>query len=122
MQDLSLYCVTANYTIREALNQIEENRNRAVLVLDDSGRVCGLLSQGDIIRALASGADMFTPVEQFAAPSFVYLKSRNMKKAFDLLKSRGMTIFPVLDDEFRLIDILTIYDVLEHLENEMRHE
>ncbi len=65
---------------------------------------------------------MFTPVEQFAAPSFVYLKSRNMKKAFDLLKSRGMTIFPVLDDEFRLIDILTIYDVLEHLENEMRHE
>lgn len=94
MKDLSIYCITPSYTIKEALAQIEENKNRAVLVVDDLGRVSGLLSQGDIIRALASGANLFASVGQFSSPSFMYLKSRDLEKAYQLAKTRGMTIFP----------------------------
>ena len=122
MKDLSVYCITPNYTIKGALAQIEENKNRAVLVVDDLGRVSGLLSQGDIIRALTSGANLFTSVGQFSSPSFVYLKSRDLEKAYRLAKTRGMTIFPVLDDEFKLIDVLTLFDVFAYVEEKMHGE
>lgn len=120
MKDLSIYCITPSYTIKEALAQIEENKNRAVLVVDDLGRVSGLLSQGDIIRALASGANLFASVGQFSSPSFMYLKSRDLEKAYQLAKTRGMTIFPVLDDDFKLIDVLTLFDVFDYVEEKMR--
>ena len=122
MEDLSLYCVAASYTIREVLGQIEENRNRAVLVLDESRRVCGLLCQGDIIRALASGADLYATVGQFASPSFVYLKTRDMEKAYQLARTRGMTVFPILDNEFRLIGVVTIYDIFDYIESRINIE
>ena len=120
MKDLSIYCITPSYTIKEALAQIEENKNRAVLVVDDLGRVSGLLSQGDIIRTLASGANFFASVGQFSSPSFMYLKSRDLEKAYQLAKTRGMTIFPVLDDDFKLIDVLTLFDVFDYVEEKMR--
>lgn len=120
MKDLSIYCITPSYTIKEALAQIEENKNRAVLVVDDLGRVSGLLSQGDIIRALASGTNFFASVGQFSSPSFMYLKSRDLEKAYQLAKTRGMTIFPVLDDDFKLIDVLTLFDVFDYVEEKMR--
>lgn len=119
MKDLAIYCITPSYTIKEALAQIEENKNRAVLVIDDLGRVSGLLSQGDIIRALASGANLFASVGQFASPSFVYLKNRDLEKAYQLAKTRGMTIFPILDNEFKLIDVLTLFDVFDYVEKRL---
>lgn len=119
MKDLSVYCITQGFTIKEALAQIEENKNRAVLVVDDLGRVSGLLSQGDIIRALASGANLFASVGQFASPSFMYLKSKDLEKAYRLAKTRGMTIFPVLDDDFKLIDVLTLFDVFDYVEEKI---
>ena len=88
--------------------------------MDDLGRVSGLLSQGDIIRALASGANLFASVGQFSSPSFMYLKSRDLEKAYQLAKTRGMTIFPVLDDDFKLIDVLTLFDVFDYVEEKMR--
>lgn len=121
MRDLSMYCITPQYTIKEALAQIEENKNRAVLVVDDLGRVSGLLSQGDIIRALASGADLFANAGQFASPSFIYLKNKDLEKAYQLAKTRGMTIFPILNDSFKLENVLTLFDVFDYVEERLSH-
>ena len=41
--------------------------------------------------------------DNFSSPSFLYLKDRDMDKAFGLLKERGMTLFPVVDDDFKLM-------------------
>ena len=50
----------------------------------------------------------------------MYLKSRDLEKAYQLAKTRGMTIFPVLDDDFKLIDVLTLFDVFDYVEEKMR--
>lgn len=116
---LAVYCVTPTYTIREALNQIEENRSRGVFVIGNGDRVEGFLSQGDIIRALCVGADIYSSIQHFSSPSFLYLKDRDMDKAFGLLKERGMTLFPVVDDDFKLIDVITLFDVMEYIDRRL---
>ena len=116
---LAVYCVTPTYTIREALNQIEENRSRGVFVIGNGDRVEGFLSQGDIIRALCVGADIYSSIRHFSSQSFLYLKDRDMDKAFGLLKERGMTLFPVVDDDFKLIDVITLFDVMEYIDRRL---
>lgn len=116
---LAVYCVTPTYTIREALNQIEENRSRGVFVIGNGDRVEGFLSQGDIIRALCVGADIYSSIRHFSSPSFLYLKDRDMDKAFGLLKERGMTLFPVVDDDFKLIDVITLFDIMEYIDRRL---
>lgn len=113
--DNNHFCVNKNFTIREALEFISANKSRAVLVVDDQDRVTGFLSQGDIIRALLSGADLFARIDSYASPSFFYLRSYDLDKAAELAKKKGMTLFPVVDDDFKLMNIITLFDVLEYL-------
>ena len=42
-----------------------------------------------------------------------------MDKAFGLLKERGMTLFPVVDDDFKLIDVITLFDVMEYIDRRL---
>ena len=118
--DLSMYCVTPGYTMMEALDQITENRSRNVFVVED-GRVVGILSQGDAIRALCRGVDLLKPIEGLYSPTFFYLRTRNMDAACRVVKARGVTLIPVIDEDFRLVDVITPADVISYLE-ESSHE
>lgn len=113
--DLSMYCVTPRYTLREALDQITESKNRNVFVVE-GGRVVGILSQGDAVRALCRGADLLQPIEGLYSPTFIYLRERDMAAARDLVKEKGVTLIPVIDEAFGLVDVITPGDVISYLE------
>lgn len=117
--DLSVFCVAPTYTLKEALDQINENHNRNVFVVDD-GKVVGILSQGDAVRALCRGTDMLQRVSSLYSPSFCYLRSRDMSAARRLVKERGVTLVPVVDDGFVLVDVITPADVIASLEEDSR--
>lgn len=51
------YCVSESYTIKEVLEQFESQNDRVAIVIDDHDHVVGVVSQGDILRALSAGAD-----------------------------------------------------------------
>ena len=45
-----------------------------------------------------------------------------MEKAYQLARTRGMTVFPILDNEFRLIGVVTIYDIFDYIESRINIE
>ncbi len=49
-----IIAVTEDQTILEVLNVLAENRIGAVMVLTDKGKIAGVLSERDIVRALPS--------------------------------------------------------------------
>ena len=115
--DLSIYCVTPSYTLKQALDQINENHNRNVFVVN-RGKVVGILSQGDAVRALCQGANILQPVSGLYSPSFYYLRLRDMDAAKALVKDKGITLIPVVDEDFSLVDVITPADVIASLERE----
>lgn len=116
---LSIYCVTPAYTLKEALDQISENHNRNVFVVDE-GKVVGILSQGDAVRALCRGADILQSISGLYSPTFFYLRSRDMSAAKELVKDKGVTLIPVVDEGFSLVDVITPADVIASLEEEVQ--
>jgi len=116
MEKISKFCVNDKNTIKEAISVIQENFSRCVVVLNDDKKVVGVFSEGDILRAILQNIDLYTPLKKVISPSFLYLKERNMAKAYEFIKKYGITLIPVIDDSFNLKEVITIFDVMKYLE------
>lgn len=114
--NLSKYCISENYNIVEAIAAIENCKERNILVLNESSKLVGVLSQGDILKAILKGIDMYANVTQIYSKSFIYLNERNIAKAIKIVKNKNINLIPVIDDNFEIIDVITINDILIHLE------
>ncbi len=109
------YCVNEKDTIIEVVSAIMNNFSRCVIVLGDCKKVIGVFSEGDVLRSLLEGINIHTPLNRLLTPSFYYLGNRDMQQAYKLVKSYGITLLPIVDENFYLQDIITIFDVMEHL-------
>lgn len=110
------HCVFCSYTIKEVMEQFESNHERVAIVLSETNKVCGVLSQGDIIRALASDISVYSNVSVILKPSFLYIHSKDMEQAYRLFRSKKITLLPIVNEKFELLDIVTLEDIFEYLE------
>ena len=112
MKDLKKYCVNELETIKEAVSVIQCNLTRCAIVINDQKKVVGVFSEGDVLRAILGNIDMHAPLKRVISPTFMHLLKPDINKAFDLVKKHGITLIPVIDDNFILKDVITIFDVL----------
>lgn len=112
--DLELFKLPASGTVLDAADKIDRNHLRCVFVVEGE-KVIGVCSQGDIIRMLLHGGSEYTPVEKVMKHSFMYLHEKDWKKAFELIKQFGITVIPILDEDFRLKDMITLPMIMEKM-------
>lgn len=115
--ELDRYCVGERYTIKEILERFESYNHRVAIVRNDSNKVIGVVSQGDILRALSAGQNLYTPVSQIIQNSFLHLYEKDMEKAYSIFKKTQISLLPIIDHNNELIDFITIKDIYEYLEN-----
>jgi CBS domain-containing protein len=112
---LNEYLLPYEGTLLNALSKIEKNNCRAVFAVK-ADKVVGVISEGDIIRALLHGSSVYSPLSKWLNESFKYLTSKDYIKAWNLLKTYHTTLIPIVTDDFRLEDVITIADVYAQLE------
>lgn len=113
--DLEFLKIPLSATILDVANKIDKNHLRCVFV-EDRGKIVGVCSQGDIVRMLLAGGNEFTPVEKILKPSFIYLHDKDWEKACKLIKQYGITVIPILDEDFGLKDVITLPMVFEKMQ------
>ncbi|MDD2972497.1 MAG: CBS domain-containing protein [Lachnospiraceae bacterium] len=111
------YCVSENYTIKEVLAQFESANDRVAIVLNGNKKVVGVVSQGDIIRALSAGMSIYEKVSQIIQSSFLHLYEKNMEKAYEIFKKKKISLLPIIDKNGYLSDVITNSDIYIYLEN-----
>lgn len=109
-------CVTNNYTILEVMQSFEENIERVAIVRNDDKQVIGVISQGDIIKSIVRGVDVHSQIRNILKPSFMYLKEKDIRRGFEIVKSKGVTLIPILDDGYQLIGVIKLSELLQMLE------
>ena len=100
-------------TILDAVRVIEANFVRCAVVVNEEDKVVGVFSEGDVMRALLRGVDMHVQLQQCLPGNFHYLKDEDYPAALRLFRKKGITLLPILDDEFKLHDVITVYDIWE---------
>ena len=117
-ESLISYIVPTNISILECANIIATLKTRAVLVSDYELHIIGLISEGDIFRALLNDASMHALITPFFNKNFAFLdeddefKFQHMKKLFLIDQ---FTILPILDKKMYLKDIYTLKDYLKDI-------
>ena len=102
-------------TLLDAAQAINANKNRSVMVVKEN-KVIGLISEGDLVRALLQGMDIHTPVTEFVRYGFAFLHNRNPVKALELFKKHGFSLIPVLSKKMELKDVITTMDIWKHMQ------
>lgn len=114
-KSLAKYCIHESETILSAIERIQENDMRTVLVLNDSEKVVGVVSQGDILKAIVSGTTLYVQVNRIMTTSFSYLMTKDLQKAVKLFKTKYFSLIPVLSNDFKLQDVILFIDVIATL-------
>jgi CBS domain-containing protein len=114
MVDLIDYVVSCNGTLLDAVEVIDRNRSRCAVAVDGE-KVIGVVSEGDVMRALLRGIDIRAPLGDIVQYGFRYLGARNLDKAIKLMHSSGITLVPIVDHDMRLTGVITLYEVFEEL-------
>lgn len=102
------YCVGLQDTILAALSKIDKNKQGFVVVVDDGQRVQGVLTDGDIRRAILRGitADGLVSEAYTRNGKTVTLKD-GLIAVTEMFKSQAIKFLPILDDEGKLANIIT---------------
>jgi len=113
MQKTHEFVVFEKQPIIEAVAVIQSNLSRCCVVLNESQKVIGVFSEGDVLRLILAGTDLYTPVKKVLKPSFHSLSTHDLAKAFNLVKKFGITLVPVLNETYELQSVITFHEIME---------
>ena len=115
--------ITPHRSVADAIALLAARRIGAVIVGGDDGAVLGILSERDIVRALAAGADALQhPVSRYMTAEVITCAPDML--IIDVMEEMTAGRFrhmPVMEGG-RLAGIVSIGDVVKHRLDEMQHE
>lgn len=109
--DLSIFVLDIKSTLIDAAQAIQNNKHRCLLITKRE-KILGVISEGDLIRATLKGVSIYSPLDKFVNHSFLYIETRDLKKAFLIFKEHGISLLPIVNKDMKLIDVITISDIL----------
>lgn len=116
--------ISTNESIKYALEKMTKNKKGALLVCDHSFHLVGIVSDGDIRRAILDNVLLMAQVGKVMNTS--PLVAKDEKEAVDIIKHTGYVLVPVVDSNgyIKAAGILESEEIkilrLEEKEEEMR--
>lgn len=104
------HIISSSASIIDALGQLNALTDgvMTLIVLDRDNRVCGTLTDGDIRRALLSGASLQTQVATAAHTDFTAISPDSNPELIRDARRKGIRLLPVIDSEGHLTDTIDL--------------
>jgi dTDP-glucose pyrophosphorylase len=97
---LDAYLVDESATIRDAMAAVDRGAARIALAVDPAGRLAGVVTDGDLRRALLGGTSMTDPVAPVLTRRYLSVTVGDGRAAaLELMRARRIDAVPVLDAE-----------------------
>lgn len=123
-----LVTVRPDTGIKGALTKLAFVGVTSLPVVDDQGRLCGILSEADLIGSVADDPRAherpisIRPLSAAQTVADVYTRSptaihpqQDVTSAVDLMAAKGFKSLPVVDDQHQLVGIISRSDVIRAL-------
>lgn len=104
---MNIYEVNENATIKDALKIIDENNQGLVCISDESNKIVGIATDGDIRRELLKGTTLEDPIKTCSNKDFTYARDIDDREALLKLLDNNVKAFPILDKNNCFIDLIS---------------
>jgi dTDP-glucose pyrophosphorylase/CBS domain-containing protein len=116
--DIRPFLALGEIAIIEAIAKIDANRHGVLVIVDEAMHLIGVLTDGDIRRAILAGLDLNTEVSVLLErrsndmyPKPITAKAGASKEdIFLVIQEHKIRHLPLLDDSFRVVDIAFLED------------
>lgn len=99
-----------NLIIKDVMKCIEDNAKGTAFIVDGDSRLVGIVTDGDIRRALLSGAGLKEPIKMYMNSNFVYASNpADVQKIFHQYGGR-IKVIPVVDEKMHVKDYIECDD------------
>lgn len=97
----------------EAIKLLEKSGMQIVLVVDDAGKLLGVVTDGDIRRAILGGRSLEEPVEKVMCATPVVAKEKDGEdKILEEMRRKGLNNIPIVDESGRVTGLRSIMDMV----------
>jgi len=109
--------LTAQSTFRDAVDKMDIYQFPALVVIDEHARPVGVVTEGDLCRAVSKRDNMVTmagepAINHGTKDPTVIPADTEISEAFHRMLSSGLTILPVVEGE-RLVGIVLRVDLMQ---------
>ncbi|MBN4053911.1 CBS domain-containing protein [Haliea sp. AH-315-K21] len=94
--------------LSDALDEMIHQKSRLIFVIDYDSKLSGVVSQGDLLKNYRSSGS----IKLFMEMNPVYLLEKDRSRALELLKKFHFLELPILSDDFKIIDVVSIWDLV----------
>jgi len=107
LKDFTKHLISDKLSALEALKQLNQlSDNLTLFVLDDSGKMVGTLTDGDIRRGFIKGNKLEDSVKSFMAKSFCFFTKDNINIQYiKEIRDPQIKLVPLIDDKGKIIRI-----------------
>lgn len=103
----------ADARIRDALELLDRSGVGVALVVDAADVLVGLLTDGDLRRALLRGATLESPVDGFVVRNFVRVSPAEPRaNVLDRMRALRISEIPIVDAEGRIAGLHLLHDIV----------
>lgn len=100
-------------TLLDALRAIDRGYAGMTLITTDHGVLFGVLTDGDVRRALLSGADLSDPITAYVRRNPVVVGDNvHRARVVDLMRARRIGQIPIVDQDGRVIGLHLLTDAI----------
>jgi len=104
------FLVNKNINIIEALKKITSNRSKHLVVVDEKEKVIGILSDGDIRRAILKKIKLHSKIFSIFNKDFFYFREKKFSKdkAINIMIEKNIFFAPILNVSKKLVDVIVL--------------
>lgn len=114
MKNLKKISIQENSTIKEALEIINVKGQQIAIIVDNSGKLLGTLTDGDIRRGLLKGLNLESQIKSiYVKNPTTALKTDDRKKLMDIAITKKILQIPIVDKNNKFIDLYLLNDSLK---------
>jgi len=109
MKDFTKYTIKSHASCLEALRKLElEDTNQTLFVVDESDRLIGTLTDGDIRRGFIKGLQLDSSIDLFCFQNFSYINNEINVSEIRKLRNEGKKVIPKINKQGQ---IEKVYDL-----------
>ena len=117
--DIKKYLAKPDYDIQAVIETINNNKDGLALVVDDTGRLIGSITDGDIRRYMLSGRPLDKPCANVMHTNPVTAQhTASRKEIINLIKHHRIRNSPLMDEEGRPLQVINFTELINGKEDE----